>query len=414
MKWEKVTLGELVKNYGGKIQTGPFGSQLHQHDYKSDGIPVIMPKDIINDRFNTASIAKISEDDADRLSKHKLNLGDLVLPRRGDINKRAICKQENEGWICGTGCLKIRLNDDIVDSNYLYYYFSLSHVVESILNKAVGSTMLNLSGTILASTELVYPPLPTQRKIANILSAYDDLIENNLKRIKLLEEKAFLHYKELMQELKSAKTKREVYIKDCLSFYIGGGWGEEEYKEGFTEAAYVIRGTDIPDARSGTVSGIPLRFHKPSNLESRKMQIGDIVFEVSNGQINNIGRTVLASQRLLGQFDKPVICASFAKLIRVNENVSPEFFYLYLNEGQENGLLYQYKSNSANGINNFAFEKFIDAVKIILPKESELKVFSAKVQPIFSLISNLGEQNTKLREARDILLPRLMNGEIEV
>lgn len=144
------------------------------------------------------------------------------------------------------------------------------------------------------------------------------------------------------------------------------------------------------------------------------MQVGDIVFEISNGQINNIGRTVLISKRLLGQFDQPVMCASFAKLIRVNEKVSPEFFYLYLNEGQENGLLYQYKSNSANGINNFAFETFIDEVKITIPKETELKAFTEKVKPIFTLISTLGEQNSKLREARDILLPKLMNGQIEV
>ena len=206
MKWEISTLGEIVKTYGGKIQTGPFGSQLHQHDYKLEGTPVVMPKNIVNDKVDTTSIARISESDADRLSKHKLNIGDLILPRRGDLNKRAICKQENEGWLCGTGCLKIRLNDVIVDPSYLYYYFSLTHVVENILNKAVGSTMLNLSGSILSSTELVYPPLPTQRKIAAILSAYDDLIENNLKRIKLLEEQAFLKYKGIVSSQKELKT----------------------------------------------------------------------------------------------------------------------------------------------------------------------------------------------------------------
>ena len=85
-----------------------------------------------------------------------------------------------------------------------------------------------------------------------------------------------------------------------------------------------------------------------------------------------------------------------------------------MNEGQENGLLYQYKSNSANGINNFAFETFIDEVKITIPKETELRAFTEKVKPIFTLISTLGEQNSKLREARDILLPKLMNGQIEV
>ena len=66
--------------------------------------------------------------------------------------------------------------------------------------------------------------------IASILSAYDDLIENNLKRIKLLEDKAQLLYKELIQEMSFSNTRKEEYIKDCLYSYIGGGWGQEEYK----------------------------------------------------------------------------------------------------------------------------------------------------------------------------------------
>lgn len=311
-----------------------------------------------------------------------------------------------------------QINSIIVDDSkhdFRFVYYLLRYYKNKLFAYNAGIVTPIVPKSVFEKIKVRVPDTKTtQSKIASILSAYDDLIENNLKRIKLLEEKAQLHYKELMQELTYSKTTREKYIKDCLAFYIGGGWGEEDYKEKFTEPAYVIRGTDIPDTRGGNVSGIPLRFHKSSNLESRKMQIGDIVFEISNGQINNIGRTVLISKRLLGQFDQPVMCASFAKLIRVNEKVSPEFFYLYLNEGQENGLLYQYKSNSANGINNFAFETFIDEVKISIPKESELKAFTEKVKPIFTLISTLGEQNSKLREARDILLPKLMNGQIEV
>lgn len=218
MKWEKRTLGELVERHGGKIQTGPFGSQLHQYDYKSEGIPVIMPKDIVNDRFSSESIAKINENDANKLSKHKLKKGDLVLPRRGDLNKRGICKQENEGWLCGTGCLKIRLNDNVVDPYFLYYFFNLAMVVESILNKAVGSTMLNLSSRILSSLELEYPPLPTQQRIASILSAYDDLIENNLKQIRLLEEKALLKYKQI-----GGSEKLVEYLIEEVCETIGGG-----------------------------------------------------------------------------------------------------------------------------------------------------------------------------------------------
>jgi type I restriction enzyme, S subunit len=323
-------------------------------------------------------------------------------------------KSAFENSIASTGFAVLRPKADKTDPRFLYYLVSEPGFTAYLVAYEQGANYPAVNPDIIGGKPIEFPPLPTQRRIASILSGYDDLIENNLKRIKLLEEKAQLHYKELMQEMTYSKTKQEEYIKDCLAFYIGGGWGEEDYKEGFAEPAFVIRGTDIPDARGGNVSGIPLRFHKVSNLESRKMQVGDIVFEISNGQINNIGRTVLISKRLLGQFNRPVMCASFAKLIRVNENVSPEFFYLYLNEGQENGLLYQYKSNSANGINNFAFETFIDEVKITIPKETELNAFTEKVKPIFTLISTLGEQNTKLREARDILLPRLMSGEIVV
>jgi type I restriction enzyme S subunit len=294
------------------------------------------------------------------------------------------------------------------------FAFYLLHTLDFISLNG-GGAVPSLNRNFLSSINVNVPPLPTQRKIASILSAYDDLIENNLKRIKLLEEKAQLHYKELMQEMSYSKTKREEYIKDCLAFYIGGGWGEEDYKEGFTEPAFVIRGTDIPDAKKGEVKGVPFRYHKESNLASRNMQAGDIVFEVSGGSKGQpVGRSILITEKMLQQFGKPVMCASFCKMLRPNENITPEFFYLYLFASHENGVIAQYEKHSASNIVNYGFEEFIGEQKITIPKESELKAFTEKVKPIFTLISTLGEQNSKLREARDILLPKLMNGQIEV
>lgn len=340
-------------------------------------------------------------------SKRESQQGDLIFCVRGSTTGRM--NWADQIYSLGRGVCSIRGNN-LIETRYIKYCIDL--YLEELLQIAGGGTFPNLSKNDIGSLKI--PNTRNNEKIASILSTYDDLIENNLKRIKLLEEMAQLHYKELMIELLNTKSKQEEFVKDCLEFYIGGGWGQEEYKEGFPEPAYVIRGTDIPNSRVGNITGIPLRYHKTSNLSSRKLQAGDIVFEISNGQINNIGRTVLFTQKLSNQFNEPVMCASFAKLIRVNNNVSPEFFYLFLNEGQQNGLLYQYKSNSANGINNFAFETFIEEVKITLPNKNEMKLFTDKVAPIFSLISNLGEQNTKLREAKDILLPRLISGEIEV
>jgi type I restriction enzyme S subunit len=236
-----------------------------------------------------------------------------------------------------------------------------------------------------------------------------------MKRIKLLEEAARCEYKSFIQDISKSKIKKQLLIKDCLDYYIGGGWGEDEYKEGFSEPAFVIRGTDFPNVRKGDIDSVPYRYHKISNLSSRKLNAGDLVFEVSGGSKDQpVGRSLLLTEKLINQFSKPVMCASFCKLLRPNSKISPEYIYLFLLEGYENGMIKQYEKHSASNIVNYGFEEFISERKLIVPPELELKYFTNKMKPIFNLISTLGEQNSKLREARDILLPRLMNGEVEV
>lgn len=113
--WKEYKLGEVYKKEKGKIQTGPFGSQLHESDYKATGISVIMPKNIVNDRIDTSNIAYISNSDANRLKKHIVELNDIILPRRGDINKRTIIKEDFIGSFCGTGCIRLRGSGELVN-----------------------------------------------------------------------------------------------------------------------------------------------------------------------------------------------------------------------------------------------------------------------------------------------------------
>ena len=109
--WSNIDLAELTNRFGGSIQTGPFGSQLHAADYVEVGVPVVMPKDIINRRATTTSVARISPVDADRLSRHRLRAGDIVFSRRGDVERHALITEREVGWICGTGCLLVRPGD---------------------------------------------------------------------------------------------------------------------------------------------------------------------------------------------------------------------------------------------------------------------------------------------------------------
>ncbi|MBK9963224.1 MAG: restriction endonuclease subunit S [Saprospiraceae bacterium] len=406
----KNTLGELVKSYGGKIQTGPFGSQLHQHDYKSEGIPVVMPKDIINDRIETGSIARINDDDADRLGKHKLKIGDLVLPRRGDINKRAICKPENEGWLCGTGCLKIRLNDEIVAPSYLYYYFRLSPVVDSILNKAVGSTMLNLSGAILSSTEIVYPPLPTQHKIASILSAYDDLIENNMKRIKLLDEIARITYEEWFVKfcvngvkLETSKTTRLPHdwqmtsIKDYVGFISKGP--SLDYNEG-----------DIPVINQSCIRNGEIELEKILYAKELPVSKDDCYLELNDVLINSMGQGTLGRVSKNISITEKYIIHNCITVLRAKKELSQYHLFYFISSKQN------YFESIAQGSTGQTTLKIssIEELNISVPPIKLLRDFDKIVDPLWKQIGCLKNQNTKLREARDILLPKLMSGQIEV
>ena len=155
-----------------------------------------MPKDIVEGRISSETVARVSGDHVDRLSRHKLSSGDIVYGRRGDIGRQALIRSEQEGWMCGTGCLRISLGESILNPVFLHYYLCQDEVVGWITNQAVGATMPNLNTGILRSVPVRYPPLPTQRRIAGILSAYDDLIENSQRRIRILEEMARRLYRE--------------------------------------------------------------------------------------------------------------------------------------------------------------------------------------------------------------------------
>lgn len=109
MNWEFVPLAEILSKHGGLIQTGPFGSQLHQHEYTESGVPVVMPKDIVAGRVEEQTVARISEQKASVLSRHELKPGDIVFPRRGEISKCALIDESQAGFLCGTGCLKVEL-----------------------------------------------------------------------------------------------------------------------------------------------------------------------------------------------------------------------------------------------------------------------------------------------------------------
>lgn len=185
-EWIQTTLGEALNVGGGTIQTGPFGSQLHASDYVRDGIAVIMPVNIANNRVSTANIARINQSDANRLSRHIVKKGDIVYSRRGDVTRKALITASEAGMFCGTGCLLVRPGRGI-DPRFLTYHLSTPENQEWIIRHAIGATMPNLNTGILAGIPLNVPGLATQKSIAHILGTLDDQIDLNRKMNTTLE-----------------------------------------------------------------------------------------------------------------------------------------------------------------------------------------------------------------------------------
>ena len=204
MKWEIAKLGDISKN----IQTGPFGSQLHQSDYSECGIPVVMPKDLVGGKISEESIARVDKTHVERLCRHKIEVGDILYSRRGDVGRCAHVTKKEEGWLCGTGCLRVTIDSEKADSRFVFFQLQHPDTVGWVEKHAVGATMLNLNTTILSSVPIRLPALEIQKRIADILSAYDDLIENNQKQIKLLEEAAQRLYKEWLSLIHISEPTR--------------------------------------------------------------------------------------------------------------------------------------------------------------------------------------------------------------
>lgn len=164
-----VPLSQLCDKSG--IQIGPFGAQLHSYDYVADGIPVVMPADMTNGMVVLDRIARVSEAKVSELKQHTIRQGDILLPRRGELDRRAWISEVEEGWLCGTGSIRIRVSDG-VNPRAVFYALSMPATVSWLKANAVGTTMPNLNSKIVASIPI---KLPRPERVNDVVSALDDL-----------------------------------------------------------------------------------------------------------------------------------------------------------------------------------------------------------------------------------------------
>lgn len=380
MKWEKMKLEEI-----GSITSGGTPSTGNPA-YWNGEIPWITPKDLsgFEYRYIEQGERNITEEGLKNSSAKLIREKSVLLTSRAPIGYLAIAKNEvttNQGFKNITPSEKC---------DFLYLFYCLKNNVEYLKSLGIGATYPELSSSRLKEIEIPIPPLPTQRKIAGILSAYDDLIENNLKRIKLLEEKAFLRYKLLDKTTKHKLSD----LYDTSS----GGTPSRTNSEYFTGEINWFKSKELTDSII---------------LESEE-KITEQAFDKSSAKLFPQGSVILAMYGAtigkLGLLSIPsstnqACCA----IIEKNKEQSSYFIFNWLLENREYVLSFRMGAAQEN-----ISQHIIKNLVVWVPSNSDLKLFNSEMKPIYTLIKNIHQQNKLLREARDILLPKLMTGQIEV
>ena len=378
MKWETVRLGDVTDSCLGKM--------LDQEKNKGEYQPYLANLNVRWGYFelDNLSVMRFEKHEEDR---YGLRYGDLIVCEGGDPGRCAIWKDIIPNMKIQKALHRVRVHDDL-DYRFLYYWFLLAGKRGALEQYFTGSTIKHMPGDKLKSIIIEKPPLETQKRIADILSAYDDLIENNQKQIKLLEEAAQRLYKEWFVDLRFPGHEHTAIVDG-----VPEGWR----KVNLEAIAPVLTGKK--DANFGTSDGKYYFFtcgQEPIKAPSYSFDCEAVIL-AGNGDFN--------VKLYRGQFEAYQRTYVFSPY-------SSKFLYLLYFSIVEN---MRQLSNGASGSTiKFLTKRMLEKITVIVPDGNNLAYFNKQCECYQRKKEALICQNKNLTEARDRLLPKLMSGEIKV
>ena len=372
---------------------------------EGQGYPIIRTPNIGPGYLNLDGVQRVGEEAYKRRNVRAVpQAGDLILAREAPAGNVGIIP-DGEKVCLGQRTVLIRPDRSKADPAYLNYYLNAPKQRHKLLSNSNGATVSHVNMPIIHNLPVDLPPLPVQSRIAGVLSAYDKLIENNRRQIKLLEEAAQRLYKEWFVDLRFPGHETTPIHNG-----VPEGWA----KGSLLDLADVVRGCSYSSDQivAGNLTpfgGFRFGYEKPFSGKARPDQTvcqGDVVMGLTEQATGLAGYAAL----LPCVPTDSVISADLVKL-SPREGVPRLFVYALLQYGRLSALI----SPLANGtkIKHLRPESLPRAVAL-LPATALMKRYAEVVKPMFDKIALAQQQIVAAREARDRLLPKLMSGEIEV
>lgn len=379
MKWEKVKLGDICKY----VTSGGTPKSSIKEYYEPKQIPWLKTKEVNYCRiYETESY--ISKDGLDNSSAKMIPQNSVIVAMYGQGDTAGRVAINKIPLTTNQACCNL-----IIDETKAYYefvYYQLVTLYEKMVSLKNGGAQPNLNAAIIKSIEIKLPPLKTQRYIADILSSYDNLIENNQKQIKLLEEAAQRLYKEWFVDLRFPGHENTKIVDG-----VPEGWSRGLLKE-LISVNYGKDHKKAPDDGNIPVYGSGGLMRKCNKL----LFSGEAVLIPRKGSLNNI--------MYVDETFWTVDTMFYATMKQPHTAVFVYFFVKAFD---------MYSMNIGAAVPSMT-AKILDAMDVVIPDKETLEKFDKREKVYFNKIKTLHGQNERLKTARDLLLPKLMSGEVKV
>ena len=380
MMWQPVKL----KDISTKITKGTTPSNIGE-SFSQTGVNYIRSEMLTQSKYiNKCGLLFISSIVHEKMKRSQLEAGDILFSMAGVyLGKTAILKYEDVPANTNQAVALIRVNTNLCNRDFIYYYLNQPVIIKYINQVSGQAAQPNINLQQIGAIDIDLPDRAIQNNIADILSAYDDLIENNQKQIKLLEEAAMRLYKEWFVYLRFPGYENTPIVDG-----VPEGW-ERAFTKEFVEFNYgkALKagdriGTKYPVYGSSGIVGYHDKFlvEAPAVIVGRKGNVGSVFISFENAF--------------------PIDTVYF-----ISTDLSPYYMYLELKF-----RTFVNSDAAVPGLNR----TFALSMEMLRPSDSILEKFDAQVSGLFELQRKLNKQSTLLQQARDKLLPKLMSGEIEV
>jgi type I restriction enzyme, S subunit len=409
MSWRMMPLDAVKASVPYAFVGGPFGSNLTTRDYVEEGVPVIRGNNLPTDTsFRDDDFVFVSEKKADDLRSNTAFPGDVVFTQRGTLGQVGVIPRDARfpRYIISQSQMKVTVDPEVADARFVYYFFRLPATVQKVINHALTSGVPHINLGILKEFKITLPEIDYQQRIADLLSAYDDLIENNRRRMALLEEAVRQLYREWFVRLRFPGHEHT-----RITNGVPEGWD----KASALAAMNVLSGgtpkTTVPDYWEGDIP-----FYTPKDatdsyyvLETER-SITELGLKNCNSRLYAPDSVFISARGTVGKLNlasRPVAMSQSCYALIGRGHISQFFLFCALKEAIDH-----FKQHAVGAVFDAIIVDTFKLIPFTAPTEKMVRLFEEAVDPMFRQMANLIEQNAKLRAARGLLLPRLMSGEI--